>query len=232
MNLFRLQEKGQNRAVVFVFRIPELMLAGSFKQVVVVLDRVREKLQVYGSPPLPNEEPEAAILIPITDQPLPELVLTQRAQHLSSHAGEVAFPGGKKDPEDVDLVATALRESHEEIALPPDAVEVIGHMPPARSKFGLMVTPFVGVIDPRQPLVPNEDELDHIFSVPLQYFMENEPRDIHQAEYDGQLFEVPCYNYKGNIIWGLTAYFIAQFMNHTFDTNITIKLRSNTLRSG
>jgi 8-oxo-dGTP pyrophosphatase MutT (NUDIX family) len=187
---------------------------------------------VFERPPLATGQPEAAVLIPIVNQPSPELILTQRAMHLSSHAGEVAFPGGKKDPEDRDLVATALRESHEEIALSPDAVEIIGHMPPARSKFGLRVTPFVGVIEPGLPLTPNQDELDHIFTVPLQYFLDNEPGDIHRAEYDGRWFEVPCYNYRGNIIWGLTAYFIAEFMNHTFDTNITIKLRSNTRKSG
>ncbi len=182
--------------------------------------------------PREHDQPQAAVLIPLTDEPLPELVLTQRSLHLSSHAGEVAFPGGKKDPEDTDLVSTALRESHEEIALPPDAVEIIGHLPAARSKFGLMVTPIVGVIDPGQPLVPNQDELDHIFKVPLQYFLENEPNGIHHAEYDGRMFEVPCYHYEGNVIWGLTAYFIAQFMNHTFDTNITIRLRSNRTGSG
>ncbi|MDX1692359.1 MAG: CoA pyrophosphatase [Ketobacteraceae bacterium] len=196
-----------------------------------MLDRVRERLQEFNRPPPVNQQPEAAVLIPITDQPLPELVLTRRAQHLSSHAGEVAFPGGKRDPEDADLVETALRETHEEIALPPQAVEVLGHMPPARSKFGLLVTPFVGVFDPSLPLIPNEDELDHIFSVPLQYFIDNEPTGIHQAEYDGRIFDVPCYNYKGNVIWGLTAYFIAQFVNHAFDTEINIKLRSNTLGS-
>ena len=192
-----------------------------------MLDRVRERLD--GAAPTPSDygHPQAAVLMPVTDQQVPELVLTQRSLHLSSHAGEVAFPGGKQDPEDADLVATALRESHEEIALPPDAVEVIGHLPPARSKFGLMVTPIVGVIDPAQPLEPNLDELDHIFRVPLSYFLENEPNGIHRAEYDGKIFEVPCYQYQGNIIWGLTAYFIAQFMNHIFDTNISIQLRAN-----
>ena len=196
-------------------------------QGVVLLDKVRQKLMGRAMIPEDHGYPQAAVLIPVTDQPIPELVLTQRSLHLSSHAGEVAFPGGKQDPEDMNLVATALRESHEEIALPPDAVEVIGHLPAARSKFGLMVTPIVGVIDPAQPLEPNLDELDHIFKVPLPYFLENEPNGIHRAEYDGKIFEMPCYQYQGNIIWGLTAYFIAQFMNHIFDTNITIKLRVN-----
>lgn len=196
-----------------------------------LLDKVREKLQKSANEvslfTSVVDRPQAAVLIPLTNEPLPELVLTKRADHLTSHAGEVAFPGGKKDPEDSDLVATALRETHEEINLPPEGVEILGPMPPAHSKFGLLVTPIVGVIDTTLPLTPNEDELDHIFSVPLQYFIDNYPTDIHRAEYQGKIFEVPCYNYQGNIIWGLTAYFIAEFMNHIFDTKITIQLRSN-----
>ena len=191
-----------------------------------MLNKVRTRLPTLPRSGLHQGHPAAAVLIPLTDEPQPDLILTRRASHLSSHAGEVAFPGGKKDPEDKDLVATALRESHEEINLPPDAVEVIGHLPPARSKFGLMVTPIVGVIHPQQDLVASEDEIDHIFSVPLQFFLENQPNDIHEASYQGQTFRVPCYNYQGNVIWGLTAYFIAEFMNLIFDTNITIQLRS------
>lgn len=191
-----------------------------------MLERIRTRLQQIPQENRFTDLPEAGVLIPLTDRKIPELVLTRRAPHLSSHAGEVAFPGGKMDPEDSDIVATALRESHEEIGLPPSAVDVVGSLPPARSRFGLKVTPIVGIISPHQPLVANEDELDHIFSVPLQYFLDHQPNDSHEVEYQGQRFQFPCYNYQGNIIWGLTAYFIAEFMNHIFDTEITIQLRT------
>jgi len=90
--------------------------------------------------------PEAAVLLPITRSEAPELVLTLRAKGLSTHGGEVAFPGGRRDPEDPDLVFTALREAEEEIGLPPGLVEVIGPLSPLISLHGLKVTPFVGLI--------------------------------------------------------------------------------------
>ena len=191
-----------------------------------MLDQVREKVNPVPSWRVKHGDPEAAVLIPLTNSPVPEVVLTRRAPHLSSHAGEIAFPGGKKDSDDRDLIATALRESHEEIGLPPSVVDVVGALEPARSKFGLMVTPIVGVIPQEQQFIPNEDELDHIFSVPLQYFLDTLPNDVYEANYEGERFSAPCYNYEGNIIWGLTAYFIAEFMNQIFDTDIQIQLRS------
>jgi 8-oxo-dGTP pyrophosphatase MutT (NUDIX family) len=90
--------------------------------------------------------PEAAVLLPITRSDEPELVLTLRASSLSTHGGEVAFPGGRRDPEDPDLVFTALREAEEEIGLPPGLVEVVGPLSPLISKHGIKVTPYVGVI--------------------------------------------------------------------------------------
>ena len=191
-----------------------------------LLDQVRARVNPVPEWQFTPQDSEAAVLIPVTNSVEPEIVLTRRASHLSSHAGEVAFPGGKKDDEDRDLVITALRESEEEIGLPPQAVDIVGALAPARSKFGLLVTPIVGVIPPEQEFIPNEDELDHIFSVPLQYFLDNLPNDIYEACYEGERFQAPCYNYEGNIIWGLTAYFIAEFMNQIFDTDISIKLRN------
>ncbi len=90
--------------------------------------------------------PEAAVLVPITRSDEPELILTLRASGLSTHGGEVAFPGGRRDPEDPDLIFTALREAEEEIGLPPGLVEVIGPLSPLISLHGIRVTPYVGVI--------------------------------------------------------------------------------------
>ena len=192
-----------------------------------MIRHIRERVATITTPVGFSEKPEAAILIPITDENDPHLVLTKRAEHLSSHAGEVAFPGGKRDLEDNSLQHTALRESEEEIGLPASAVDILGALKPATSKFGLRVTPFVGLVDPAIELLPNLEELDHIFHVPVEYFIDNLPNEIYEAEYDGQTFQVPCYKYEGQIIWGLTAYFIAEFMNSVFDTDIKIHLRAN-----
>ncbi|HNI37342.1 MAG TPA: CoA pyrophosphatase [Pseudomonadales bacterium] len=95
---------------------------------------------------------EAAVLLAFTDEPETQLILTRRADHLKSHRGEVALPGGKIDKTDRDFIATALRESHEEIALPPTAVEVLGELDPMVTRFGVKVVPVVGVTGAMLPM--------------------------------------------------------------------------------
>lgn len=172
-----------------------------------------------------DKERQAAVLMAFTREADPKLVLTRRALTLSSHAGEVAFPGGKCDPEDGNLTATALREAHEEIGVPAERVRVLGAMSTAHSKFGVPVTPVIGLIEPDEVFVPNPHELDHIFMVPLSYLHRERPTHIHRGEYNGVKFEAPCYNFEGNIIWGLTAYFVVEFMNQVFDLGIDIQIR-------
>ena len=166
---------------------------------------------------------EAAVLIPITDHNRePEVILTRRADHLKSHAGEVAFPGGKCDPEDDSVYATALRESFEEVQLPPEQVELVGAMPPSISKMGLKVIPVIGIIPHQLELVASEDEIDSIFRVPLRYFLETAPPDFTEREHEGVRYRIPCYNYEGYVIWGLTAYFITDCFNRIFDTGFEL----------
>ncbi len=94
---------------------------------------------------------QAAVLIPIVRRPQPGLLLTQRSIHLRKHAGQVAFPGGAVDDTDASVIAAALREAEEEVAIPPSAVEVIGVLPPVDSVTGCRVTPVVGIIPPNLP---------------------------------------------------------------------------------
>lgn len=91
-----------------------------------MLEQLTKRLAQYRPWRLRGEGPEAGVLVALTDQPEPEVVLTLRSQRLSTHGGEVAFPGGKRDPDDADLLATALREAHEEVGLEPGQVRVIG----------------------------------------------------------------------------------------------------------
>ncbi len=99
-------------------------------------------------------------------RPQPGLLLTQRAIHLRKHAGQVAFPGGAVDNTDASLIAAALREAQEEVAIPPQAVEVIGVLPPVDSVTGFQVTPVVGIIPPNLRRA-SEDEVSAVFEMPL-----------------------------------------------------------------
>lgn len=164
---------------------------------------------------------EAAVLLAFTDEPDPQLILTRRADHLKSHRGEVALPGGKLDPTDASCVATALRESEEEIALPPAAVEVLGELDPMVTRFGVKVTPVVGVIAPDVPLVPNPDELDSIFRVPLSFFLRDERTRTDRGTVNGHSVAVPCWHWQGYEIWGVTAIILVNFMNRVLGQHIS-----------
>ncbi len=163
--------------------------------------------------------PQAGVLVAITNETDPQLVLTQRARHLSSHSGEVAFAGGKRDETDPDIVYTALREAHEEINLPSSHVNVVGELDQVVSLFGYLVTPIVGIVPAETEFVANQDELDAIFKVPLRYFLENEPDDYMKR---GKIL-IPSYHYEGFRIWGLTAMMITEMMNNHLNANITIR---------
>lgn len=164
---------------------------------------------------------EAAVLLAITDEPEPHLILTRRADHLKSHRGEVALPGGKIDPTDASFVAAALRESHEEINLLPSAVEVLGQLDPMVTRFGVKVTPVVGIIVPDIPLTPNPDELDSIFRVPLGFFLRDERARTDRGTVNGHAVAVPCWHWQGYEIWGVTAIIIVNFMNRVLGQNIS-----------
>jgi len=166
--------------------------------------------------------PEAAVLLPITRSDEPELVLTLRASGLSTHGGEVAFPGGRRDPEDPDLVFTALRVAHEEIGLPPGLVEVIGPLSPLVSKHGIRVTPYVGVIPDFVEYQPNDGEIAAVFSVPLDFFRQDSREHTHRIDYQGRSWYVPSYRFGEYKIWGLTAIMIVELMNVLYDSAIDL----------
>ena len=108
----------------------------------------------------------AAVLIAITDRAKPGVILTVRREHMRTHAGQVAFPGGRID-EGEDALAAALREADEELGLPPDAVELVGAIEDYRTVTGYIVTPVVGVVPPDLPLYPHEHEVADWFEGPL-----------------------------------------------------------------
>ena len=182
-----------------------------------MISNLRNRLSRYTYNPVPDDRDsatreQAAVMIPVTNSSEPSIVLTVRHQRLNSHGGEVAWPGGKKDADDPDLKFTALRESEEEIGLKPTDVEIVCQMRPFISKYGLFVTPYVGLIDPSLQMVANPDEIDNIFEVPLSY-LERDPRtDTNIIERHGEKHVIPEYKFKGHRIWGLTAMILREFL--------------------
>jgi 8-oxo-dGTP pyrophosphatase MutT (NUDIX family) len=148
---------------------------------------------------------QAAVLIPVTDRADPGVILTQRPDTMRRHAGQIAFPGGRVDPGDVDAIAAALREAEEEIALPRDQVTVIGMADRYRTVTGFDVTPVIGVVPPDLRYVPNAAEVADVFEVPLGFLLEASNHIEATTEWQGRNRHYYEIHWEGRRIWGATA---------------------------
>jgi 8-oxo-dGTP pyrophosphatase MutT (NUDIX family) len=162
-----------------------------------------------------NREPAlAAVLIPLVMRDELTLLLTERAGNMSTHSGQVAFPGGRTDNTDHDAVDTALREAHEEIGLSRDHVEVLGILPTYVTGTAFIITPVVALVRPGFILQPNPSEVADIFEVPLHHLMNPANHQRHEFEFDGDVRQWLSMPYTGPVdssdskeryIWGATA---------------------------
>lgn len=149
---------------------------------------------------------DAAVLIGVVQRGEgPSVVLTQRTGHLKAHAGQVAFPGGKIDPEDTDAVAAALREADEEIGLAPHMVEPLGHIAPYLTGSGYRVVPIIGAIRDDVSFRPNPDEVEDVFEVPLGFLMDPANHQKLSREWQGKRRYFYAMPYGERYIWGVTA---------------------------
>ena len=148
---------------------------------------------------------EAAVLIAVTDRPEPGVILTQRPQWLRSHGGQVAFPGGKVEEEDGDVVAAALREAREEIGLDPRDVTVTGIGDPYHAASGFRITPVIGVIPPDLPFDPDPNEVEAWFEVPFDHLFNVANYSFHEAHWQGRLRGYYETMWGERRIWGVTA---------------------------
>lgn len=154
----------------------------------------------------PVKAKAAAVLVPlVAREEGVNVLLTLRTSKLRNHAGQVAFPGGRMDPEDETPVHTALREAHEEIGLPADHVDVNGYLDPYQSGTGYRIIPVVGMVRPGFPLQLNPHEVDDAFEVPLAFLMEAANHKRHRWERDGVMRESWAMPYGERFIWGVTA---------------------------
>ena len=148
---------------------------------------------------------QAAVLIAITDKPKPSIILTRRPLHMKTHAGEVAFPGGKLESFDVDAKHAALREADEEIGLKQQYVDVLGYLDTYKVGSGFNVCPVVAVVSKGYNLTADPNEVDEIFEVPLDFLMDVNNFQRHSKMWQGKQRHYYVIEYKNYFIWGATA---------------------------
>ena len=156
---------------------------------------------------------DAAVLIAITNEDDPKVLLTRRSVYLSNHAGEVSFPGGKRDPQDTSNIVVALREAYEETALNPFDVQLLGDLPMQKARNGMLVKPVVGLIPPEVELVAQPTEIDRIFFASLKQLMEV-PAEPYEVRYAHQSHQFPSMRVENESYWRLTARMLVALFQH------------------
>lgn len=181
-------------------RLHEALRSGSGDDVVLLTGDHRDV-----DPAADRTLANAAVLVAVTDRPAPGVILTRRTDTLSRHPGQIAFPGGRIDPEDKDAIAAALREAEEEIALPRSAVTVIGAADRYRTITGFEVTPVIGVVPPDLVFVPAASEVAEVFEVPLDYVLDAANHIEATTEFQGRNRHYYEITWQRHRIWGATA---------------------------
>jgi 8-oxo-dGTP pyrophosphatase MutT (NUDIX family) len=157
----------------------------------------------------------AAVLLPLVQRDQPTLLLTQRTSHLSNHSGQIAFPGGRVDAGDVDVIAAALREAEEEVGLAREHLQVLGTLPVYTTGTAFVITPVVAWVQPTFTLRPNPGEVADVFEVPLSFLLNPGNHRRHAFEVEGlrrEWFSMPYQDGEvERYIWGATAGMLRNF---------------------
>jgi 8-oxo-dGTP pyrophosphatase MutT (NUDIX family) len=158
----------------------------------------------------------AAVLVPIVMRTPLSVLLTERTGHLSAHAGQIAFPGGKIEPGDATPLDAALREAREEIGLKADHVEPLGYLPSHATGTGFVITPAVALIHPGFEIEPDPSEVADVFEVPLDFLMDEANHRIESRTWRGAERRFYAMPYEERYIWGATAAIIRMLYRRLF----------------
>jgi len=186
-----------------------------------MIDSIKQKLELINLIE-PTKYKKAGVLILLKKDICSNefhILFTKRSSKLSTHSGEVSFPGGMWEEKDSSLFDTAMRESNEEIGLKKNNVMDLGRMNYLLSRHKVEVNPFVGYLENNQELIGNF-EIDEIFDVPVSFLLNNNNILYKEFKRNDLRISMPSWVYNGNRIWGLTALITADFLNMCFDAKI------------
>ncbi len=159
-----------------------------------------------GFDPLPGTVREAAVLVPLVDRDDGlTVIFTHRAAHLTAHAGQISFPGGRCEADDASPEDTALRETEEEIGLPRGRIEILGRLDTYVTRTGFRITPVVGLVRPPFTIVPDATEVAEVFEAPLAVLLDPATLQRHSRELMGKERYFYAFPYEQRYIWGATA---------------------------
>ncbi len=161
----------------------------------------------------PAGREEASVLISLFSEGRgASLLLTKRSENLTTYQGQISFPGGRKEPDDATPVETALRETNEELGIPPEKIKVLGEFHDYLSKDGMVVHTIPGFLEDTSRFTIQAEEVECLIRVPLDFFVDNPPRSEIRKR-NGSLMEIYFYDYQEKVIWGLTAQIIKHFVD-------------------
>ena len=175
--------------------------------------------------PIAEPKGQAAVMIALTHEPEPQMLLIRRSLNLVLHPGEIAFPGGKAEPGDPDLLSTACREAWEEIGLPPDYFEYCGSLAPRITLTGLDVVAMVGLVPPGLALRADPGEVAEIIPVPLAHFAVPAQLRVDWVWRRGGHRAIARFHFQRpghaqDTVWGMTGSFIVELVNRFYDAGL------------
>lgn len=167
--------------------------------------------------------PQAAVLVAVTDEAQPRVLLGRRAMHLKNHPGEIAFAGGKREQVDVSPWATACREATEEVGIPPHLVRPLGEMEPLLTRTGFEVFPCIAAVPSAPDLIVDPGEFDSVFFTRLSVFADPDLFRLEDMSKAGTTLHVPHYQVDDDNVWGVTAAILAQLANVAYDAGFKLQ---------